>query len=51
MEKQSKKKTKGLALKPTDWDMLKKMANSEGRSVNNYIENVILSHIKKTELG
>jgi len=46
MEKTVKKKTKGLALRPTEWESLKQLAVKEGRSVNNYIENILITHIR-----
>jgi len=46
MKNSVRRKTKGLALKPTDWERIKQLAVKEGRSVNNYIETILLTHIK-----
>ncbi|BDD02267.1 hypothetical protein [Persicobacter psychrovividus] len=41
--------TKGVALTEKTWGQLSDLAKKEGRSRNNYMEQIILQHLKQLE--
>jgi hypothetical protein len=49
-KKKEVKKSYGVALTPSMWEQLDKLAGEKNRSRNNYIESVLQMHLAQTEI-
>lgn len=49
-KKKETKKSYGVALTPSMWEKLEKLADEKNRSRNNYIESVLQMHLSQTEI-